>query len=134
MNVMASGRSMAVRLVQFLKASLPMLVTLSGIATDVSFSQKANVLSGISVRLDGSEAVVSELSPANTPMPNDVTAAGMCSSRRSGMSANARPPIVVVPSGSVSSRRPVRLKQRIPKVVTLSGMLISVRRGHSENA
>ena len=49
---------------------------------DVSFSQKENVLWGISVRPDGSVAVVSALSPANTPMPSDVTVSGMCSSRR----------------------------------------------------
>ena len=99
--VRLSGRSMAVRALQFSNAEAPTVFSRAGIVTEVSFPQPLKVLSLIAVTPLGSAIDVRASQYANANAPMVVTPLGRSIDTRALQPANADAPMAVTPRGIV---------------------------------
>ena len=109
-----------------LKASFPMLVTLSGIVTDVRPVQPEKAAYPTLVTLSGIVTDVRPVQPEKALFPILVTLSGIVTDVRPEQPEKAAYPTLVTLSGIVTDVRPEQPeKADFPTLVTLSGITIS---------
>ena len=119
----------------FLKASLPMLITLSGIVTLVRLLHSSNADFPMLVTLSGIVTLVRLVHHLNAPFSMLVTLSGIVTLLRLVHLQNASSPILATLSGIVTLLSLVHhLNAPFSMLVTLSGIVTLVRLSHPRNA